>query len=306
MASSLFSSLTSGLGGLLGFSDSTQSWMNAAGSLGDFALGAYDTYQGLNQDAAANNYLNSLGASYAKSDELLQAQADRAKEIYYPIEDLQAQYTLEDLQRYRPLQVNQQQYGIDRGNEQIAFAQNTMDPMQDALLTQLSQGADAQKYRDIASADVQQSYDQASADTQRAYARMGINPNSGAFTSMLKQGELAKAAAEAGARTNASRMAEDLDLSRKQQAMNAWNGIPFQLTSTATSGSALANQAASGLSNMASGLTSAAKLANSMADNSFASATYNFGNIGSYLGSSGANKPNTLNNYSSGYFNPGY
>ena len=282
MADSLFGSLSSGLQGLFGGSDSL--W-NTVGAIGDTAMGAYDLYQGIQSQNQYNDFMGTLGASYAKSDALAQAMYDRAKETYFPIEDLQAQYALEDLERYRPLQVNQQQYGIDRGNQQIGFAQNTMDPLEDSFLTFLSQGADPQKYRNIASADIQQGFDQASADTARAMARQGINPNSGAFADMMKQTQLGKAAAEAGARTEASRLAEDLDIARKGQALNYWKGIPFDTTTAPTSGSNLASQATSALTSTASGLANAAKLANNSAGDYFAGATATFGNIGDYLNS---------------------
>mgnify|MGYP006294878759 CR=1 FL=1 len=280
MADSLFGNLASGLGSLFGASDSTQGILSGIGDIGNFALGAYDTYQGFQTQGMANDYLSALYGSQAKSDAIIQEQFDRAKELYWPVEELQAQYAKEDLEKMRPLQQEQQQYAIDKGYDDIAFAQGTVDPTEKDLISFLAEGADPQKYMNIASTNIGQSYDQAFNETQRSLAKMGVNPNSGAFQDMARQNLIGKAAAEAGARTDASRMAEDLDIARKGQALNLWSGIPLSTNTSPYSGESLATLASSGLQQSAGNLTQAAKLASSFSDDYFAGATALFGQSG--------------------------
>lgn len=280
MADDLFGNIASGLGSLFGASDSTTSFL---GGLGNLAGGAYSLYRGVNEQNQQDKYMNALYASQGLSDELLRKQAERAESTFYPIEDLQAQYALEDLKRMRDLQVAQQQYGIDRGQDDIGFAQDVIDPTRYGLLEFLSEGADPQKYMDIASTDVNQSFDKTMGEVSRAMSRQGINPNSGAMQNMLTQGALSQGAALAGARTNASRLSEDLDIQRKGQALNYWEGIPLSTAQAPLSGAALSQQAAQGFQQAASGLAQGAKLAGGNAADSFAGASAAFGNMGGYL-----------------------
>lgn len=286
MADGLFGSLASSLSGLFGDS----STLSTIGGLADFGVGAYDLYRGFQSDSSSQDYLNALMASQDVSDSIIQGQYKRAQDIYYPIEDLQAQYALADLKALRPLQEAQQSYGLTRGYADIDLAKNTVDPTRTGLIQQLAAGAPAQRFMDIASADVQQSYDQALADTQRAYARSGINPNSGAYQSLLQQNMMSKAAAEAGARTEAARIAEDLDISRKGQALNLFAGIPLTSTQAPQSGTALATQAASGLQTSAQNLQKAAALTSGMAGDYYAGATSTFKNLGDYFGTGNSSK----------------
>ena len=291
--SDLFGNIVGGVSDLLGIGDTKTG--NFLSGLGNLAGGAYSLYQGINAQNQQQDYLNSLYASQGLSDEILRAQYERAQDLYYPIEDLQAQYALDDLQRTRDLQLAQQDYSIDKGMSDIDFATGTMDPLQYGLLTQLSEGAPAQKYMDIASTDVNQAFNQAQNEAARSFARQGINPNSGAMQNMLSQMAISKGSALAGARTNASRMAEDLDLSRKQQALNYWSGVPFNTTSVDTSGSALANQAAGGFQSAANTLAKSAALTGQTANDAFAGASAAFGNIGGYLNPSTQQKTTTVN-----------
>lgn len=286
----MFSSIASGVGSLFSGSSGSGggggggSIINTLAGIGDIAGGAYDLYRGVQNEQRANDYLGNLYASQKKSDSLLQAQADRAKDIFYPIEDLQAEYALEDLKRMRDLQVAQQQYGIDRGEQDIAFAKDVMDPARDNLLEFLASGVEPQRYMDIAVTDVNQAFDKSLGETSRAYGRMGINPNSGAMTNLVNQNAVSKAAAQAGARTEANRLAEDLSIARKSQALNAWQGIPLSSTQSPTSGSVLAGQAAAGFQDAASNLSSAAKLSSGMASDYMASAKTTFNDARGYLG----------------------
>jgi hypothetical protein len=278
----LFGNLASGIGGLLGLGSGAQSTLNYLGDIGTGLGGTYDLYQGIQSQGMYQDYMSQLLGSTDLSDELLRKQATRAEDLYYPIEDLQAQYALEDIQSLRPLQTAQQTYGIQRGLDDISLAQDVVDPTRTGLITQLAQGADAQKYMDIASTDVMQAYDKSLGEAQRAYSQMGINPSSGAAQNLINQGALSRAASLAGARTEASRLAEDLDIQRKGQALDLFSGIPLTQTEAPQSGSSLSSQAAQGLQGLTSSLVSGANLANQAANTGFAGASAAFGNLTNY------------------------
>ena len=276
----LFGSLASAFTGSGGSASSSG---NTLAGIGNLALGAYSLYQGYQAQKQQQDYLDGLYASQAKSDALLQAQADRAKQYFEPVENLQAQYALEDLEAMRDLNVAQRDYATQAGAADIAYAQETMDPARYALLDILNEGADAQKYMDIASTDIAQSFGKVQDETSRAYARMGLNPNSGAMADLLNQSALSKATATAGARTEASRLSEDLDIQRRAQALNLWQGIPLNVTESPTSGSALSQQAASGFQSAAQGLATGANLAGTQAQQGFQGAGAAFGSAANYL-----------------------
>jgi len=69
--------------------------------------------------------------------------------------------------------------------------------------------------------DVASSFDKAQGAMEREAGRMGVSPNSGRFAGMSRQWALARAAAEAGARTRARRSAEDMGWQRKLQGFGA-------------------------------------------------------------------------------------
>ena len=69
--------------------------------------------------------------------------------------------------------------------------------------------------------DVASSFDKAQGAMEREAGRMGVSPNSGRFAGMSRQWALARAAAEAGARTRARRAAEDMGWQRKLQGFGA-------------------------------------------------------------------------------------
>jgi len=279
----LFGSIASGVGSLVGGGSSGGS--STLAGIANLAGGAYSMYQGYQAQKQQENYLRSLYASQAKSDELLAAQAERSKQYFEPVENLQAEYALEDLKKMRDLQVAQQEYGIAQGQADIAYGRDTMDPARYALLDILNEGADAEKYRNIASTDVAQAFDKATGDTTRAYGRMGINPNSGAMQDFMNQANISEAIATAGARTEASRLSEDLDIQRRAQAQNLWAGIPLQTTASPVSGSAMSQQAAQGFQQAAQGLATGANLAGQQASQGYQGASAAFSNAANYLGS---------------------
>lgn len=275
---SLFGDIASGLGSLFGGSTGT-----VLGGLGSLAGAGYDIYQGIQSQEQQQDYMNQLLASQTAAGALTAEQAARARQLYYPIEDLQAKYALADLKQTRPLQVAQRRYGTGRGMEDIAFAQDVIDPTRYNLVEFLAQGVDPQEYMDIASADVTQAYDEAQAAQQRALARQGVNPASGASQSLANQLAISRAAQLAGARTEASRLAEDVSLQRKGQALDYWQGIPFASQQAPQSGTQVAQQAAQGFRQAASGLLGGAQLAGQQAKQGFTGASALLNQMGQYF-----------------------
>ena len=189
----IFGNIASGLSGIVG--DDYSSYLNTAANIGRAGLGAYELYSGLQAQGQQRDYMSQLLASQQLSDKLLKAQAERAESLYHPIEDLQAEYALSDLQAMRPLQTAQQEYALGKGMDDIAFAQEVIDPTQQNLLRFLAEGVDSQEYRDIASTDVQQAFGQAQREADRAQRLQGINPSSGAAQSLSNQLAISKASA---------------------------------------------------------------------------------------------------------------
>ena len=85
------------------------------------------------------------------------------------------------------------------------------------------------EYAGMAAVDSNKSYDEALGIQNRNLSRMGINPNSGRFAGLQQKWALARAAAEAGARTRGRLNAENLQFSRLGQTAgtfgNAVSGL---------------------------------------------------------------------------------
>ena len=146
-------------------------------------------------------------------------------DYYWPIEEFTAGNYLTDIKQARPYQERMRDYQLGRGDELIALATDTnpiLDENKKSLIRRLTEGEDvlADRYRSQASNDVAASYGQQRSNLNNQMALYGINPNSGAWankSTSLSQGE---ALAQANARTNASRQAEDVSLQRQAQALN--------------------------------------------------------------------------------------
>lgn len=81
-------------------------------------------------------------------------------------------------------------------------------------------------YADRAAVTSNQAFDESKGVQDRALSRMGINPNSGRFVGLQTQWGLAKAAAEAGARTKGEQDAQEKAFEReKELAGMAQNGV---------------------------------------------------------------------------------
>lgn len=245
------------------------------GSVASVAGAGWDIYQGYQNQKLANKYADLAFGSMEAQDAYAAEMYERQKQKYWPLEDLQIQYTMEDLQNLRPLAQAQVQYASDRGLADIA-KNRELDPLYDetekSLIRKLTEGEDVLRDRMMneASANVAASYAQQREQDKRTMGMAGINPNSGAFANYLSRTGTNQALAEAMGRTQASRQAEDLALSRQSQALNYRKGasLPsYQFTPSVSSSSV-----ASGLGGVTSGAANLAGQYNQSAQAGWSSA----------------------------------
>jgi hypothetical protein len=77
-----------------------------------------------------------------------------------------------------------------------------------------------------AATDVGIAFDKSRGIMNRNASRMGVNPNSGRFAGLQQQWALARAAAEAGAKTRARRRANDVQLDNLMRAAGLGSQFP--------------------------------------------------------------------------------
>lgn len=251
----------------MGLWDSLSNGWNAIGgwntvsNVAQTAGAAYDIYQGFQSQNLANKYADMAFASAEKQDKYAQEMWDRYKSMYWPLENLNYQYTMEDLQTLRPSYKNQVEYQAQRLNEQLdqaKYLNPIIDDTEKSLIRKLVEGEDvlADRLMSQATADIGAAYGSQREQDMRAMGLAGINPNSGQMQNYMNRMGQSQALAEATARTQASRQAEDLAISRQSQALNYAKGaqLPtYQVTPSVNTGnisSALASQPYTGLAGM--------------------------------------------------------
>lgn len=248
---SLWDSFTSGLSSYW----DNNSFGSILGDVSSVAGTAWDIYSGYQNQQLANQYANLAFATAEKQDEYAQAMWDRYQQKYWPLEDLNIQYTMEDLQTLRPAYQQQVQYQAQRLQEQLAQAQELnpiLDETEKSLIRKLVEGEDvlADRYMQQATADVGAAYGSQREQDVRAMGLAGINPNSGQMVNYMSNMGRSQALSEATARTQAARQAEDTAISRQSQALNYMKGaqLPtYQITPSVTT---------SGISSTLGGLSS--------------------------------------------------
>lgn len=263
----LFDSWDSFTGGVSSAWDSIGGW-NTVSNIASTAGAAYDIYAGYQNMQLADQYANLAFASAEKQDEYAQAMWDRYKEKYWPLEDLQIDYTMQDIQTLRPAYENQIAYQAQRLDEQLAQAKEInpiLDDTEKSLIRKLVEGEDviADRLRSQATADVGASYASQREQDIRAMGLSGVNPNSGQMQNYINRMGQSQALSEASARTQASRQAEDLAISRQSQALNYAKGasLPtYQVTPSVNTSSI-----SSGLAGLTASYTGLAGAANTNA-----------------------------------------
>lgn len=127
--------------------------------------------------------------------------------------------------------LNLSQKAGERADEQYNFYMQNGRPVVQKTLSDAENFDSASNIaaaRGRATADVQQGFDNAQEQTQRALTRMGVNPSSGRFLALQQRIQADKAAALAGAATNAEQGVRDQAIGLRQQASNLAQGFPAQ------------------------------------------------------------------------------
>lgn len=222
-----FDSLGDTIGSLTSFLGS-----NTMSGLANTAAAGFDIYSGINAMNRANKLSDLAYASADKQNAYSDELFNRQKSLYWPIEDKQAAWSLEDMNAARGLSTAQRDYAVQKGLTDINTAKD-LDPVitdtKKSLVRRLAEGEDvlADRMRSTASADVSAAFDKQRDSDVRKFGLYGINPNSGAMGNYMSRLGSSQALAEAGARTQATRQAEDTSLSRQAQAINYASGIPL-------------------------------------------------------------------------------
>lgn len=183
-----------------------------------------------------------------------------------------------------PLQKEQLQFGLDtsktaydQSQQDRTFALSRRDSLaglQDQQVRDATTFNTADRANELAGqaeADVNAGFANAEGQQQRSLSRMGINPNSGRSLALDNQTAIAKAAAMAGAATNARTGARVEGRALTDRATNTLAGYPSLSTQATGAGAgfganglALTNQGAAGLN---AGLSSGATAAGQMGQN---------------------------------------
>ena len=210
---------------------------------------------------SSSSYSGSQDALAAVQAQATQDIMDRYHEKYWPLEDLYIDYTMQDVQTLRPAYENQVDYYAQRLDEQLGLAKDInpiLDDNQKSLIRKLVEGEDvlADRLRSTATADVGAAYASQREQDARAMGLAGINPNSGQMQNYLNRMGQSQALAEASARTQASRDAEDISLARQATALNYYQSAQLPSYNTMSSGTSLgqAQSFAAGASNIYGGL----------------------------------------------------
>lgn len=235
----LWDDITSGISGITsGLGDVLSS--NTFNTLATLGSTAYDIYSGIQSQNQANKMYDILYGSAAQQDAWAKELSDRTKSAYWPLEDLNLQYAKEDLAALRPTDILKRDYNVQRTQEQINQAKS-INPMLDTterkLLGTLTEDKTdlANRLRDEASSNIAQSFGTARSSDARRMGLLGINPSSGASLDYNRNMSISEAAAQANARTQAARTAEDTALNRQAQALNYRAGIPLSTYNTTPS-----------------------------------------------------------------------
>jgi hypothetical protein len=151
---------------------------------------------------------------------------------------------MKDVQTLRPAYEGQVDYYAQRLDEQLGLAKEVnplLDENQKSLIRKLVEGEDvlADRLRSTATADVGAAYASQREQDARAMGLAGINPNSGQMQNYLNRMGQSQALAEASARTQASRDAEDLALTRQATALNYYQSAQLPNYNTSSSGTTL-------------------------------------------------------------------
>ena len=126
---------------------------------------------------------------------------------------------------------------VSKGALEIKKAQNSaklgllndtlpqINEMTKSFLTKSAEGVNADVWANRAGTDQSIAASQQNKQLMRNASRLGLNPNSGAFTNAMKDSSLQNAAQVAGARTKAFQSAEDENYKRLASGVSAGLGL---------------------------------------------------------------------------------
>lgn len=110
-------------------------------------------------------------------------------------------------------------------------------PVEDEWVASAMAGLPADYYVSRAAADVEQSFSMADAAGDRQAASYGIDPSSARYQAVEESEDIQKAAAKAGAMTNARMGVNDVDYQRQSDVVKTGKGIPTEAASIGASAS---------------------------------------------------------------------
>lgn len=209
-------------------------------ALGSFAASGYDIYQGIQRQADSNRMYDLMYGSATAQDTWANLVQARYTGKYWPWEDAQYAYALEDRTTLRPSDIASRDYNIARKYQQIQQAR-TINPILDnteqSLINDLIESHEDLEARlaNDAVTSVNQSFDNTRLQDNRRLNSIGANPTSGARLIYTRSLANAQALASATARNNAAMIAEDTSLSRRGQALAYRSGIQLPTYQTTPS-----------------------------------------------------------------------
>ena len=216
------------LGGASGLFSAGSSILGGLGSIGGGLFGG-----GGSESDLADQASEVAAQQLAFISDIYSTYNDLYNNYYWPIETKQAANYLDNLNTATPYMQTMRNYQLNRGNELIDLAQDTnptLDATRKSLIQRLTEGEDvlANRYRTDASNDVASSFAQQRSSLNNQMAQYGVNPNSGQWASQQAKMGRSEALAQASARTNATRNAEDTSLARQNQAMSLYTTPTMQ------------------------------------------------------------------------------
>ena len=207
-----------------------------------------------------------------------------------------------------PIQKAQMQFGLDSAKTAYTQSQDDrvfalgkraqLSGIQDTLVNDaktFNEAGRADELAGRAGADVSSAFANAEAQQARALERTGVAPGSGKSMALGNQTAMAKAAALAGAKTNARSGARAEGMGLKDRAANALAGYPAMGMQTTGSGAGFGSSGIGLANSSLAGLNSGASSAGGLASQLGGNASSMYGTMGSYKNGADAQANSTTN-----------
>jgi hypothetical protein len=145
-------------------------------------------------------------------------QQDIADKYFSYWEEYQKPYEMQQIAANTELLPRETEYSKASLDDKIQTL-GMMQPVKTNFFQQAAEGKDVHGQMAMAQADVAKGFEDTQAATSRAMGRAGVNPSSGRYAGVSASTDLAKAAAVAGARTQARTATEDENFKRLSVGM---------------------------------------------------------------------------------------